>query len=179
MGKINTTLQPQLVLASVAEMCQLRSWFNSADKQHSWGGDNFAYPCNELRFLQQLCRPGTQSYALISSDPADNGTELLGFGQLCDRFGCHHLARLVIRPDCRGHGLAKVLIYELIIQALGQQQRDISLYVHRHNSIAVNCYQQLGFVISPPPEAENSRLYFMTLTVAAAIAGAERYLQQA
>lgn len=176
---MNTVLQPQLVLASVAEMCQLRSWFGNADEQHSWGGDNFAYPCDELRFLQQLCRPGTQSYALISSAQTDTDTELLGFGQLCDRFGCHHLARLVIRPDRRGQGLAKVLIYELIIQALGQQQRNISLYVHRHNSIAVHCYQQLGFVVSPPPEAENSRLYFMTLTIAAAIAGAERYLQLA
>lgn len=176
---MSPALKPQLVLASVSEMCQLRSWFHSADEQHSWGGDNFDYPCNELRFLQQLCRPGTQSYALISSAQADNSTELLGFGQLCDRFGCHHLARLVIRPDCRGHGLAKVLIFELIIQALGQQQRNISLYVHRHNTIAVSCYQQLGFVISPPPEAENSRLYFMTLTVAAALAGAERYLQLA
>ncbi|MEW5681334.1 MAG: GNAT family N-acetyltransferase [Pseudomonadota bacterium] len=176
---MSQVLKPQLALASVAEMCLLRSWFNSADEQHSWGGDNFDYPCNELRFLQQLCRPGTQSYALISSDPADNSTELLGFGQLCDRFGCHHLARLVIRPDQRGQGLAKVLIYELIIQALGQQQRNISLYVHRHNTVAVSCYQQLGFVISPPPEVENNRLYFMTLTVAAAIKGAKQYLQQA
>ncbi|MEO3865513.1 GNAT family N-acetyltransferase [Rheinheimera fenheensis] len=176
---MSQVLKPQLALASVAEMCQLRRWFNNADEQHSWGGDNFAYPCSELRFLQQLCRPGTQSYALIGSDQQDSSTELLGFGQLCDRFGCHHLARLVIRPDQRGQGLAKVLIYELIIQALGQQQRNISLYVHRHNTIAVSCYQQLGFVISPPPEVENSRLYFMTLTVAAAIKGAEQYLQQA
>lgn len=176
---MSQVLKPQLALASVAEMCQLRSWFNSADEQHSWGGDNFDYPCSELRFLQQLCRPGTQSYALIGSNQQDQSTELLGFGQLCDRFGCHHLARLVIRPDQRGQGLAKILINELIIQALGQQQRNISLYVHRHNTIAVSCYQHLGFVISPPPEVENSRLYFMTLTIATAFKGAEQYLQQA
>jgi ribosomal protein S18 acetylase RimI-like enzyme len=104
--------------------------------------------------------------------------ELLGFGQLCDRFERHHLARLVIRPQHRGNGLAKVLIFELIIQALAQQRRDISLYVHRHNKVAVQCYSRLGFTAGPPPEQENSRLYFMTLTATEAISRANQYLAQ-
>lgn len=163
-----------LVLASVSEMSQLRSWFDNAEQQQSWGGDNFVYPCSELQFLQLLCRPGTQSYSLLDS----NSGALLGFGQLCDRFGCHHLARLVIAPTLRGQGLAKTLIFELIIQALSQQRRDISLYVHRHNLIALQCYQQLGFNIATPPEAENPRLYFMTLPADTAITAANHYLRQ-
>ncbi|KUM54859.1 GNAT family N-acetyltransferase [Rheinheimera sp. EpRS3] len=167
-------MNTQLVLASVGEMLQLQHWFSSTEQQQSWGGDNFDYPCTELRFLQLLCRPGTQSYSLLDSD---NNT-VLGFGQVCDRFGCHHLARLVIHPQQRSKGLAKTLISELIIQALNQQYRNISLYVHRHNNIALQCYASLGFEISPPPEAESPRLHFMTLAADDAIAGVNRYLQQ-
>ncbi len=164
----------QLVLASVSEMQQLQSWFSCAEQQHSWGGDNFAYPCSELQFLAQLCRPGTDSYSLIAED---SGT-LLGFGQICDRFGCHHLARLVIAPAARGQGLAKALLCELFIKALCQQQRAFSLYVHRHNQIAVKLYSALGFVMAPPPEAANERLFFMTLSAEQAIARANDYLSR-
>ncbi|GAA0554558.1 hypothetical protein GCM10009098_22980 [Rheinheimera aquimaris] len=164
----------QLALANIAEMQLLQSWFHSADEQQSWGGDNFDYPCSELRFLELLCRTGTQSYSLLNTLTG----QLVGFGQICDRFGCHHLARLVIAPDARGQGLAKVLIAELIIQALQQQLRTISLYVHRHNSIAVQCYQSLGFMLSPPPEQENIRLYFMTLQAEQALQCANNYLLQ-
>lgn len=164
----------QLVLAGLAHMQQLQSWFASAQQQQSWGGDNFDYPCTELRFLELLCRPGTQSFSLLTQDDS-----FIGFGQICDRFACHHLARLAIKPELRGQGLAKTLIFELIIKALMQQQRTISLYVHRHNTIALRCYHSLGFNISPPPEQENQRLYFMTLTADAAISAANAYLQQA
>jgi len=167
-------MNTQLVMASVGEMLQLQHWFSNAEQQQSWGGDNFDYPCTELRFLQLLCRPGTKSYSLLDS----NTSEVLGFGQICDRFNCHHLARLVIQPQQRGKGLAKALITELIIQALGGQCRDISLYVHRHNTTALQCYTSLGFKISPPPEAENERLYFMTLPADDAIASVNLYLQQ-
>lgn len=164
----------QLALANIAEMQLLQSWFHSADEQQSWGGDNFDYPCSELRFLELLCRTGTQSYSLLNTLTG----QLVGFGQICDRFGCHHLARLVIAPDARGQGLAKVLIAELIIQALQQQLRTISLYVHRHNTIAVQCYKSLGFMLSPPPEQENIRLYFMTLQAEQALQCANNYLLQ-
>ncbi|MCD1598020.1 GNAT family N-acetyltransferase [Rheinheimera aquimaris] len=169
-----TKMVLQLALANIAEMQLLQSWFHSADEQQSWGGDNFDYPCSELRFLELLCRTGTQSYSLLNTLTG----QLVGFGQICDRFGCHHLARLVIAPDARGQGLAKVLIAELIIQALQQQLRTISLYVHRHNSIAVQCYQSLGFMLSPPPEQENIRLYFMTLQAEQALQCANNYLLQ-
>lgn len=164
----------QLALANIAEMVQLQSWFQSAEQQQSWGGDNFDYPCNELRFLELLCRPATQSYSLSDTDSG----LLLGFGQLCDRFERYHLARLVIHPQHRGKGLARQLIFELIIQALSQQQRDISLYVHRHNKVAVQCYSSLGFIPDRPPEQENPRLYFMTLSAADAINRANDYLAQ-
>jgi RimJ/RimL family protein N-acetyltransferase len=163
----------QLVLASVGEMQQLQSWFNNAGQQHSWGGDNFCYPCSASQFLSQLCRPATDSYSLITTENAS----LVGFGQICDRFGCHHLARLVIAPSFRGQGLAKALICELIIKALSQQPRTFSLYVHRHNTIAVKLYTDIGFVITTQPEAENKRLFFMTLSPEQALKLTNSYLQ--
>lgn len=163
----------QLTRASHSDMQQLQSWFHSAEQQHSWGGDNFDYPCSSQRFLQQLCRPTTQSFSLTRQ--ADN--TLLGFGQICDRFNCHHLARLVIHQHHRGQGLAKTLISALILTAQAQQQRPMSLYVHRHNLRAFHCYQSLGFSISPPPEQPNDRLYFMTLAADAALQQAMAFVK--
>ncbi len=165
-------LPAQLVLASVSEMQQLQNWFSSAEQQHSWGGDNFAYPCSQVQFLAQLCRPATTSYSLI----AEQDGSLLGFGQLCDRFGCHHLARLIVSPTLRGQGLAKVLLSELFIKALCQQPKIFSLYVHRHNATAIKLYRDIGFTISAQPEAENERLFFMTLSAEQALAQANHYL---
>ena len=163
----------QLTGASHSDMLKLQSWFHSAEQQHSWGGDNFDYPCSAQRFLQQLCRPATQSFCLTRQ--TDN--TLLGFGQICDRFNCHHLARLVIHQDYRGQGLAKTLISALILTAQAQQQRPMSLYVHRHNLRAVHCYQSLGFSISQPPEQPNDRLYFMTLAADTALLQARAYIK--
>lgn len=162
----------QLVLANISEMLQLRGWFNSAAQQQSWGGDDFDYPCTKQHFLELLCRSGTTGYSLLTEDHQ----QLIGFGQLCDRFGCHHLARLTILPTCRGQGLAKILINELIIEALQQQRRDISLYVHRHNDIALTCYKSIGFRTSSPPEPINNRVYFMRLPFEQALTLANTYL---
>ena len=162
-----------LVRASRTEMLQLQSWFNSAEQQHSWGGDNFFYPCSAAEFLSQLCRPNTSSYSLI----AEQDGRLLGFGQICDRFGCHHLARLIIAPQERGVGLAKILLYELMIKAQSESSRPLSLYVHRHNDIALNLYRRIGFTIQPQPETENDRLYFMTLSQQQTKSLLQTYLQ--
>ena len=163
-----------LVLASQHEMQQLQRWFNNAEQLHIWGGDSFDYPCTAQQFIAQLCRPASQSYSLITA----NTSHLVGFGQLCDRFGCHHLARLVIAPTHRGKGLARTLIYELFIKALAEQQKPFSLYVHRHNTLALQLYIALGFVVTPPPEAENPRLYFMTLGVETAQVLLQGYLTE-
>lgn len=167
-------LPAQLVLASASEMQQLQSWFSSAEQQHCWGGDNFTYPCSEMQFLAQLRRPATTSYSLV----AEQDGRLLGFGQLCDRFGCHHLARLVVSPALRGQGLAKVLLSELFIKGLYQQHRVFSLYVHRHNTIALKLYTEIGFTVTTQPEAENTRLLFMTLSPEQAVKLTNNYLQQ-
>lgn len=162
-----------LTLSGAEELMQLKSWFHSAEQQHSWGGDDFIYPCTLPVFLQNLCRPGAESYSLLS---AETTRPMLGFGQLCDRFDKHHLARLIVNPSMRGQGLAKVLICELMLSGLAQEERDFSLYVHRHNSVALGCYRSLGFKLASQPEMENDRLYFMTLATEQAVSICQAYL---
>lgn len=152
--------RPLLVQASVAEMLSLQHWFTSAEQQQSWGGDSFSYPCTADVFLSQLCRPATTSFSLI----CQHSSELLAFGQLCDRFGFHHLARIAVAPLHRGTGLSRVLLAELMLKAFAETPRSFSLYVHRHNVTAVALYTSFGFEMSATPEAENERLYFMTLS---------------
>ncbi|MDX3772791.1 GNAT family N-acetyltransferase [Chromatiaceae bacterium AAb-1] len=162
-----------LTLSGAEELIELKSWFSSAEQQHSWGGDDFEYPCTLPVFLQHLCRPGADCYSLLSTDAQQS---MLGFGQICDRFGKHHLARLAIHPAHRGQGLARVLICELMLNALAHQPLDFSLYVHRHNSVALHCYQSLGFQFAAQPEMDNDRLYFMVLPAEQAIKICQTYL---
>lgn len=161
-----------LTESSAEELFQLKNWFTSAAALESWGGDGFYYPSLLPLFLQNLCRPASVAYSLLSNEQ----TQMLGFGQLCDRFGKHHLARLAIHPDHRGKGLSRVLICELLLKGLAAEQRDFSLYVNKQNHIALHCYQQLGFSFAPQPEEENEQLYFMLLTSEQALQQCQAYL---
>ena len=74
-----------------------------------------------------------------------------------------------MHPDHRGQGHSKTLIKGLIAQGLQQQpQRDFSLFVYRKNHIAVQCYQQLGFVEAEQPGVADPLLFFMKLSRKAA-----------
>lgn len=124
-----------------------------------WGGEGFVYPIQRQQFLQQLHKPDTSSYILEQQD------SLVGFGQICQRFGKNHLARLLILPDARGQRLSYVLVLSLISRALQQNGKlDFSLFVFRHNAVAIHCYQQLGFNITTQPGPEHNGLYFMQLS---------------
>lgn len=143
-----------------AQAVQLGRWLPNQAALELWGGDGFHYPLQNLAFLQQLYLPKTQSFWLIDQQQA------VAFGQLCDRFNRHHLARLLVAPSKRGQGFGKALVLALLKKAQeDDSSKSFSLFVHRTNSRALNCYQSLGFQFSPQPGTENSSLYFMTLGV--------------
>ena len=148
----------QLSPVTPEQSAYLHNWFDSQQDLDQWGGDGFYFPIRALQFLQQLYLPGTQSYWLYQH------RQRVAFGQLCDRFDCNHLARLLVHPESRGQGHSKTLIKGLIAQGLQQHpQRDFSLFVYRKNLIAVQCYQQLGFSEAEQPGESDPLLYFLKL----------------
>jgi ribosomal protein S18 acetylase RimI-like enzyme len=154
------TLQP----AQPDTLLALMSQFQNAGQLQQWGGEGFMYPPRRPQFLSRLLLPDTQSYELVN--PAG---KLIGFGQLCDRFSCHHLARLLIVPAERGQGYASILIKQLIAAGLREDKhKAVSLYVFATNQRALNCYQKLGFQPARQPAEPRADLLFMQLTNQAA-----------
>lgn len=153
-----TTLQ--FSEASVEQQWQLSSVFRSGAELTQWGGEGFRYPMLRQQFLQQLQLPETEAYALLNAH-----RQMLGFGQICNRFGKIHLARLLILPPFRRQGYSHRLIAALLRQGLEKwPDRHASLFVYTANQSAIRSYQRLGFEAATQPSAHRSDLYFMTLT---------------
>lgn len=147
----------RLSQASIEDCLYIARQFSSQTELTDWGGEGFIYPMKRQQFLQQLFKPQTRSYILSSN-------QTCGFGQICERFDKHHLARLLICAPFRQKRYSYVLVLCLIQKALKQQNRlDFSLFVFKHNQAAIQCYQKLGFEIAPQPMAEHPSLYFMVL----------------
>lgn len=156
---MSATLSYQLVSASIDDCLDIGRCFENSVAITEWGGEGFIFPVQHLQFLKQLHRPDTQSYVLKQL------LTTVAFGQICQRFGKHHLARLLVLPDSRGNRLSYTLVLALICRALQQNPKlDFSLFVFRHNSVAIHCYEQLGFKITMQPGPEHQGLYFMQLS---------------
>lgn len=148
----------ELCSADIDDCLTISRCFQNAAELSQWGGDGFVFPVNKLQFLHQLHKPDTESYRLMLCDT------LVGFGQICDRFGKHHLARLLVMPGHRGKQLSYVLLLCLMARALQQNPRlDFSLFVFKKNQLAAHCYQQLGFIEAKQPGTSNPDLIFMQL----------------
>lgn len=149
--------------ASVDDMLALRQHFSSLTEVQLWGGEGFNAPLTRSRFMQQLQLKDTESFVLEGQDGD------VAFGQLCDRFGKHHLARLLVFPQVRGRGFGKQLIVHLCQQGLRQNPRlDFSLFVYKSNTVAVSLYKSLGFAETAQPQPHRDDLMFMTLSSDAA-----------
>lgn len=137
----------RLVSATSDHILVIKGWFNSFAEIHTWGGPQMTYPMSEKTFLALLTQPHLNSYVLV-----DETDQLLAFGQHYMRLDRWHLGRLAVKPKCRGQGLGKVLVTELLEAASKQQAAiEASLFVFPDNLAAYGCYQSLGFVETDYP----------------------------
>ncbi len=163
----------QLREASIDECLALRQHFANLAEVTLWGGEGYLWPLTKHQFLQKLMLQNTQSFIFCQNQQA------VGFGQICDRFGRHHLARLLIFPKYRQQGLAAILMQALLLQANFFNKRlDFSLYVFKHNDIAQRAYRKLGFTEAEQPENPRDDLLFMTLNQVVATAYLEQHTAQ-
>ena len=136
------------------------TWFPDAESVDIWGGPVFRYPFTRATFLEDCHVDIMISYSLL--DPA--GT-LAAFGQLYDRHGRGHLARLISNPALRRVGAGRRLV-GMMIETLRREDgySEASLFVYRDNVPARECYLSLGFSISAYPDDAplKERCYFLT-----------------
>jgi len=91
--------------AIAADVDELMRWFPKFDDVHVWGGPSFRFPFTRETFFKDIYWGKMASLCLC--DPANR---VVAFGQLYERDGRIHLARLVVIPDMRGHGVGRRLI---------------------------------------------------------------------
>ncbi len=139
---------------------ELMTWFPDAESVDIWGGPEFRFPFTRESFLEDCNWDLMRSFSLIDPDG-----RMAAFGQIYDRHGRGHLARLITHPSMRRQGAGRRLIRLLMRVAserLGFTQ--YSLFVYRHNEAAYRCYLDLGFSVQPYPEDAKmpDKCYFLT-----------------
>ena len=84
-------------------------------------------------------------YFLIQSDD-----ESLGYTAFRDDFedASRFLAKLYIRADKRGQGIARHVLDEMLVQARAEGLKKLWLTVNRYNRLAIEVYRALGLRIT-------------------------------
>ena len=88
--------------AARPDIQSLMHWFPTHDDVNIWGGPTFRYPFTTATFLEDIHWGKMASFSL-----RDDSGALRGFGQVYDRDGRIHLARLVVEPQLRGRGVGR------------------------------------------------------------------------
>lgn len=116
-------------------------WVDSSTQARDWAGPRITYPIDEHALPQQV--EWSEAWSLrLSDDQA-----LMGFGQIVPKPTSRlHLARLIVKPSCRGRGYGRELARALLAQALAQGPATVSLNVFPGNRPALELYRQLGFI---------------------------------
>lgn len=140
----------RLVTATEADIGRLMCWFPDQRSTSIWGGPMFRYPFTPETFQEDTHWRELESFCVI--DPAG---DLVAFGQIYERHGRINLARLVVRPDCRGRGVGTRLVHLLMEEGRREYSlSEFSLYVCRDNHPAMACYRGLGFGETDSPDGD-------------------------
>ena len=152
-----------LVAPDDVDIDALMGWFPDARSVDIWGGPEFRYPFTHESFRSDCRLNEMHSYCLRDPDG-----EMVGFGQVYDRYDRGHLARLITHPNKRRQGIGRRLI-EMLVEVAQQScgYNECSLFVYRDNEPAYRCYLAMGFVLREYPDDApmKERCYFLTRSV--------------
>ena len=153
-----------LTNASDADITDLMTWFHDDRSTKEWGGWAFRYPFDDTTFREDV-----QLDELDSFVARNEKGELIAFGQVRNKFGRGHVARLAVAPKHRGQGLGRDLVSSLCRKANELFNcSENSLFVSKANAAAIRCYTGLGFREAPYPKDDDSdhKTLFMTRQIA-------------
>ena len=139
---------------------EIMKWFDGDHSVKIWGGPKFRYPFDRETFLADSRWGDMATFCLRSPE-----NTLRAFGQLYERDGRIHLARLITHPRARRQGLGRRLLQMLM--SIGNELfalDEYSLFVFRDNTPALECYRSLGFEIQEYPSNQilADECYYLT-----------------
>lgn len=137
-----------LVRVTEDDVDELMTWFPDRESVDIWGGPDFRFPFTRETFVEDCHWGEFPTYRLQD----EQGT-FAAFGQMAERYGRSHFARLIANPSMRGQGVGKQLMLHLMNEARCEHSNDeFGLFVYRHNEPALRCYQSVGFEITDYPD---------------------------
>jgi len=149
-----------LEATSDSDIIELMGWFPDRHSVDIWGGPGFRFPFTRESFVEDCRMDIMRSFTLRNAEG-----RIAAFGQLYDRHGRGHLARLISNPGMRRQGAGKRLIAMLMQVAREQFDfHEYSLFVYRSNEPAYRCYLDMGFRVQEyPADAKmKDKCYFLT-----------------
>jgi GNAT superfamily N-acetyltransferase/uncharacterized protein YndB with AHSA1/START domain len=117
-------------------------WATSDDEALIWCGRAGA-PVPAEAIAGWAEEPGVRPFGLHSDD------RLIAYGELWVDHDEVELARIIVDPGERGHGIGRRLVTELAAVALGHRPQ-VFMRVHPSNAAALRCYGAAGFVPVDP-----------------------------
>ncbi|TDP37635.1 acetyltransferase (GNAT) family protein [Idiomarina aquatica] len=128
-------------IATKADLQTALTWPADADEFKLWFGDKIAFGSQVDTIWMQIKADERATFAFYDQQ------QLQGFGQCYQKQpGARHIACLIVNAACRGQGLGRRFVTELMQQALAQDDVDyITLNVYPENIPARRLYSDLGF----------------------------------
>lgn len=140
----------QLRRFSAEDATTIATWPRSLTEARWWAGPKTSLPL-PLEVVQDWhSEPDVHPYML------SDGVTPLGYGELWVDGDEQEvdLARLIVAPDHRGHGLGVWLVSFLVEEARRTDYPRVFLRVFPENQIAIACYARAGFTAVTSAEQE-------------------------
>ncbi|OAJ93115.1 GNAT family N-acetyltransferase [Vibrio bivalvicida] len=122
----------------------LIGWIDSDKLNYQWGGPHFDFPLNLSQISQHCSQPEVIPFIFVVSGESAGYVELFKVAESHFR-----ICRVFVSNSFRGQGISKAMLGQLIELAEEKYNASIfSLAVFDQNTVARNCYESLGFVVS-------------------------------
>jgi RimJ/RimL family protein N-acetyltransferase len=125
----------------------LISWVDSAETLMQFAGPAFSFPLTTDQLDKSLSDPKRFAFQVI--DPSDDSK--IGHAEIYLAADSAYLGRILIAdPQRRGQGLGQQIVSMLLDFAFRElHQTKAQLNVFEWNTIAIRCYEKVGFQINP------------------------------
>jgi [ribosomal protein S18]-alanine N-acetyltransferase len=150
------------------DLAVVAAWVGSQRDCELWAGPRIPFPLQPSALATQIEMADAFNVAL------DDEQGLAAFGQALPRGpGRAHLARVIVRPSARRHGLGRALVEALLARAEAAGLTLVTLCVFTDNAAAIRLYSRLGFrrAERPPEDPPSSGVWFMQRAVGPASQG--------
>lgn len=148
---MTTTLIIELTPFQEDDYRKLVSWIRSPEELFLWSADTFTYPLDETQLEAHRQKLKESDTRLMYSAVERKTGDLVGHIELAriDRETRKaSIAYVLVDPDKRGLGFGKAMLHEMLDHCFdGMKLSRVDLFVFEYNTVAIRCYQSLGFEI--------------------------------